>query len=287
MGGRRRAGRFGAVADPSRWLRRTDAADADPTGGPRPAGSQLRPAWARTPQRRTDPLELGREVLGAFRPRMWALAGRTVLESLRVLDWADQQLGNAGRRFVGGVSMGGDIAVALAGTDERITRVTALVATPDWTRPGMRMLDDQKVVLDQGEADRYAEWFYDAFDPMTHLDAYRRDLAISFVCGGTRSARARRGRPSFSRHAGRARAGGAVRRPRPPRRRPRRAGVHRSARVADALNSGAGGEVHLRFYWFQPMRQEVVVVASTTIRGPRRARLSSSRNGPEPVLWNR
>jgi len=40
-----------------------------------------------------DPLELGREVLGAFRRRMWPLAGRTVLESLRVLDWADQQFG--------------------------------------------------------------------------------------------------------------------------------------------------------------------------------------------------
>lgn len=130
-----------------------------------------------------DPLELGREVLGAFRRRMWPLAGRTVLESLRVLDWADKRFGTAGRRVVGGVSMGGDIAVALAGIDERITRVTALVATPDWTRPGMRVLGDQQVVLDQGEADRYAQWFYDAFDPITHLDAYRRDLAISFLCG--------------------------------------------------------------------------------------------------------
>jgi TPR repeat protein len=41
------------------------------------------------------------------------------------------------------------------------------------------------VVLDQGEADRYAQWFYDAFDPITHLDAYRRDLAIKFFCGGS------------------------------------------------------------------------------------------------------
>ena len=40
-------------------------------------------------------------------------------------------------------------------------------------------------MLDQGEADRYAQWFYDAFDPITHLDAYRRDLAIKFFCGGS------------------------------------------------------------------------------------------------------
>jgi hypothetical protein len=43
----------------------------------------------------------------------------------------------------------------------------------------------EPVVLDQGEADRYAQWFYDAFDPITHLDAYRRDLAIKFFCGGS------------------------------------------------------------------------------------------------------
>ena len=130
-----------------------------------------------------DPLELGREVLAAFRRRMWPLAGRTVLESLRVLDWADQQFGVTCPRVAGGVSMGGDIAVALAGIDERITRVAALVATPDWTRPDMRELGDHPVVLDQGEADRYAQWYYNAFDPITHLDAYRRDLAITFLCG--------------------------------------------------------------------------------------------------------
>ena len=41
----------------------------------------------------------------------------------------------------------------------------------------------QQVVLDQGEADGYAQWFYDALDPMTHVDAYRRDVAVRFLCG--------------------------------------------------------------------------------------------------------
>jgi uncharacterized protein len=130
-----------------------------------------------------DPMELGREVLGAFRRRMWPLAGRSVLEALRVLDWADQKFGVVGPRVAGGVSMGGDIAVALAGIDERITRVTALVATADWTRPGMRELANYQVVLNQGDADSYAQWFYDAFDPITHLDNFHRDLAIQFLCG--------------------------------------------------------------------------------------------------------
>jgi len=132
----------------------------------------------------TAPWRLAGEVLGAFRRRMWPLLGRTTLESLRVLDWAQDRFTARGPCVAGGVSMGGDVAVALAGIDRRIRRVCALIATPDWTRPGMRVLDEHSRLLDQGQADAYAQWFYDAFDPMTHLDAYDRDVAISFHCGG-------------------------------------------------------------------------------------------------------
>jgi uncharacterized protein len=83
----------------------------------------------------------------------------------------------------GGVSTGGDVAVALAGVDPRIDRVAALVATPDWARPGMQTLGEDHVLLDQGEADRYAQWFFDALNPVTHLEAYERDVAIAFLCG--------------------------------------------------------------------------------------------------------
>ncbi len=130
-----------------------------------------------------EPWELAREVLEAFRRRMWPLAGRTVLESLRVLDWVDEQLGVAGPRVAGGVSMGGDVAVALAGIDARIDRVAALAATPDWTRPGMQTLGEDPVLLEQGEPDRYAQWFFDALNPIAHLDAYEREVAIAFLCG--------------------------------------------------------------------------------------------------------
>jgi uncharacterized protein len=89
-----------------------------------------------------EPWELAQEVLGVFRRRMWPLAGRSVLESLRVLDWVDEHFGVAGPRVAGGVSTGGDVAVALAGVDPRIDRVAALVATPDWARPGMQTLGE-------------------------------------------------------------------------------------------------------------------------------------------------
>lgn len=48
----------------------------------------------------------------------------------------------------------------------------------------MRSLDKHAVLIDQGEADRYAQWFFDAFDPMTHLAAYERAVAIKFLGGG-------------------------------------------------------------------------------------------------------
>lgn len=129
------------------------------------------------------PSELVGEVLGSFRRRMWPLLGQTVLECLRVLDWTENRFGRHGPVVAGGVSMGGDVAVALAAVDRRIARVSALVATPDWTRPGMRTVGPGPELIEQGEADSYAGWFFETFNPITHLDAYDRDVAIEFQCG--------------------------------------------------------------------------------------------------------
>ncbi len=131
----------------------------------------------------SPPWELVPDVLASFRRRMWPLLGQTTLECLRVLDWADDRFEVGRPHVAGGVSMGGDVAVALAGIDERIGRVSALVATPDWTRPGMHTVEDDPQLIDQGEADRYAQWFYDLLDPITHPEAYQRPVAISFHCG--------------------------------------------------------------------------------------------------------
>src|SRR5689334_2173976 len=126
------------------------------------------------------PEELRARVFGGgFRRHMWPILGQTTLDALRVLDHFQAE--NA---VAGGVSMGGDVAVALAGIGPSVGRVATIVSTPDWTRPGMRDLMDSSKDLPQGEADAYAAWFYDQLDPMTHLGRYERGQAILFECGG-------------------------------------------------------------------------------------------------------
>lgn len=113
---------------------------------------------------------------------MWPILGQTTLDATRVVDWAVSELGIKAQVVAGGASMGGDVAAALAGIDRRVTCVAAVVATPDWTRPGMRDLSDPSRLLPQGQADSYARWFYTHLDPMTHLDAYAHGPALSFEC---------------------------------------------------------------------------------------------------------
>jgi len=127
--------------------------------------------------------QIAQRVFGNFRRHMWPILGQTTLDSLRVVDWAMADLHAGPEVVAGGVSMGGDVAVALAGIDNRITRVAAIVATPDWTRPGMTDLFDPYRVLPQGQADAYAQWFHDQLDPLTHLHAYAHGPAITFECG--------------------------------------------------------------------------------------------------------
>jgi pimeloyl-ACP methyl ester carboxylesterase len=122
--------------------------------------------------------EIRARVFTGFRRHMWPIIGQTTLDCLRVID----RFGG-GPVVAGGTSMGGDVAVALAGIDRRVTRVAAIVSTPDWTRPGMRDIRDPSRVLPQGDADSYAQWFFDRLDPMTHLDRYAHGPAILFECG--------------------------------------------------------------------------------------------------------
>jgi hypothetical protein len=63
-----------------------------------------------------------------------------------------------------------------------LRELAAIVATPDWTRPGMRDLFDPSRALPQGRPDALAQWLYDHLDPMTQLDAYARGAAITFEC---------------------------------------------------------------------------------------------------------
>lgn len=118
-----------------------------------------------------------------FRQVMWPLLGGTVLDALAVIDWAVRTLELNEDVVAGGVSMGGDVAVALGGIDPRIRRVAGIVATPDWTRPGMTRIGEPDRVIDQGRPGRLGSWLYEHLDPMTHLDRYRKGPEIRFDLG--------------------------------------------------------------------------------------------------------
>jgi dienelactone hydrolase len=127
--------------------------------------------------------QLMSRVFGEFRTNMWPILGQSTLDARRIIDWAINEHGASTDVVAGGVSMGGDIAVALAGLDQRVTRVAAVVATPDWTRPGMCEIGGSAAVIDQGQADTYAQWFYSHINPLTHLSGYAHAPAIAFECG--------------------------------------------------------------------------------------------------------
>ncbi|KGJ72954.1 hypothetical protein GY21_12085 [Cryobacterium roopkundense] len=89
---------------------------------------------------------------------MWPILGQTTLDALRIVDWAIETHDLSSDVVAGGVSMGGDISVALAGVDPRVKRVAALVATPDWTRPGMTQVGRPEELIDQGSPSPHGEW---------------------------------------------------------------------------------------------------------------------------------
>jgi dienelactone hydrolase len=127
--------------------------------------------------------ELQKRVFGNFRRYMWPILGQTTLDVLRVVDWAVTTLNVDSTISIGGLSMGGDIAVAAAGLDSRIERVAATIATPDWLRPGMQDLSQPGKILPPGISDAYSQYFYDQLNPLTHLAAFAHGPAMLFVCG--------------------------------------------------------------------------------------------------------
>jgi dienelactone hydrolase len=134
-------------------------------------------------ERTQEPLDqLMARAFGQFRRNVWPILGHTTLDAMQILDWAVERF-QPEEVVAGGVSMGGDISVALAGIDDRIRRVAAMIATPDWTRPGMRMLTDPETVIDQGEPTPYGQWLFDHLNPMKHLDSFARAPAIAFDLG--------------------------------------------------------------------------------------------------------
>ena len=119
--------------------------------------------------------ELCGRILSNIRRHFWPILARTAEESSSIIDWAVATLGVAPSVCMGGISMGGDIAVAAAGVDRRIKTVAACIATPDWLRPGS--------FEPPGEPDDYALACYERRNPLTHLELYEHCPALSFQCG--------------------------------------------------------------------------------------------------------
>jgi dienelactone hydrolase len=131
--------------------------------------------WQHGERARESAEDLEIRVFGNFRRYMWPILGQTMLDALRVIDWAMANCNVGPAVYAGGISMGGDIAVATAGIDPRIICVATIGSTPDWLRAGSEIAP--------GEPDAYAQFFYDRFNPLTHLEAYRLRPAIAFECG--------------------------------------------------------------------------------------------------------
>jgi dienelactone hydrolase len=111
---------------------------------------------------------------------VWPITAQGALETLRVIDWAARAFDLKRPYAVGGQSAGGDIAIAAAGLDPRISCVASVVATPDWRRPGMHADGE---LVPPGEPDAYARYLYNRINPLTNLRSYAHRPAMTFECG--------------------------------------------------------------------------------------------------------
>ncbi|HWQ11593.1 MAG TPA: prolyl oligopeptidase family serine peptidase [Roseiflexaceae bacterium] len=120
---------------------------------------------------------------GAFRDpatgkayrHFWAILAETADEAPAVIDWAIATLGVAPPMGMGGISMGGNIAVVAAGIDRRIAAVAAGIAEADWLRPGS--------TIPLSAPNAYVQSCYDRCDPLTNLHRYQHRPAITFQLG--------------------------------------------------------------------------------------------------------
>ena len=115
-----------------------------------------------------------------FPNTIWPIIGQSSLDVLKVIDWAFTEYAIMPPVCIGGLSLGGDIAIAAAGIDSRIGVVSSIIATPDWLRPGMHA---QGRLVQFGKVGAYAQFFYENINPLTNLSGYTHCPAIAFECG--------------------------------------------------------------------------------------------------------
>ena len=121
------------------------------------------------------PDEIRLRVRSDLRRHFWPILAQAAEEVPAIIDWAIAHFDGVGEICIGGISMGGDVAVVSAGIDHRITRVASVLATPDWLRPGSHE--------PQGAAGEEQWALYHRLNPLTNLARYRHGPAMLFVCG--------------------------------------------------------------------------------------------------------
>jgi dienelactone hydrolase len=121
-----------------------------------------------------------RRVFANFRREMWTIIGETALDLPRAAAWAKDRFGEMPLHLTG-MSMGGDTVVAAAPLIEGVASVNAVIATPDWTRPGMRDIATGELVP-PGSPDPKAQFFFDALEPLRHPGRYG-NTPIHFISG--------------------------------------------------------------------------------------------------------
>jgi dienelactone hydrolase len=112
---------------------------------------------------------------GKIYRHFWSIEAETAAEVPIIIDWAIAKLAVEALVGIGGISMGGDIAVVAAGLDRRITVVAACIATADWLKPGSMFALSAPNATIQAQYERY--------NPLTNLARYQHCPAMSFQCG--------------------------------------------------------------------------------------------------------
>jgi len=105
----------------------------------------------------------------------WSIVAETAEEVPSVIDWAIGELGVAPSVGMGGISMGGNIAVVAAALDRRIGVVAAGIAEADWLRAGS--------TIPLSAPNAYIQSCYDRYNPLTNLAHYQHCPALLFTCG--------------------------------------------------------------------------------------------------------
>lgn len=131
---------------------------------------------SRKPSIRTD-------ALNHFRKVMWQVIGLTVIDSYKVIDWACEEFEIVENIVAGGLSMGGDIAISLAGIDNRIKRVAGVASSPDWYRKGMTDVMDSTKIIDQGNPTHFSQWLCEKLNPSLNIESYKHDVTMQLEYG--------------------------------------------------------------------------------------------------------